>query len=114
MRSGLAKPRSLSVESIFSRLKIMNNHLQNFPSSGNQSFSQGELIEIVLSMIPSFWLKSMATAGLEPREKTYEELIEHLEKLEVSIPEELSKRISLELHLLRRIRKSPGKIRPMI
>ena len=92
MRSGLVKPRSLSVDSMSSRLKIMNNHLQSFPLPDNQSFSQGELIEIVLSMIPSFWLKSMATAGLEPREKTYEELIEHLEKLEVSIPEEVGKK----------------------
>ena len=30
---------------------------------------------------------SITTAGLEPREKSYEELIKHLEKLEVSLPE---------------------------
>ena len=43
-------------------------------------------------MIPSFWLKSIATADLDPREKTYEDLIEHLKKLEVSIPEEVVKK----------------------
>ena len=30
----------------------------------------------------------MATTGLEPREKTYEELIEYVEKFEMSILEE--------------------------
>ena len=64
MRSGLVKPRSLSVDSMSSRLKILNNRLQGFPSPDNKHFSQGKLIEIVLSMIPSFWIKSMATAGL--------------------------------------------------
>ena len=34
----------------------------------------------------------MAMVGLEPREKTYEELIEHLEKLELSIPEDAVKK----------------------
>ena len=109
MRSGLVKPRSLSVDSMSSRLKIMNNHLQSFPSPDNQSFSQGELIEIVLSMIPSFWIKSMATAGLEPREKTYEELIEHLEKLEVSIPEEVVKKDKPTVSFSEKDKKIPRK-----
>ena len=46
------------------------------------------MIEIVLSMIPVVWLVSMTIAGLEPREKLYEDLVEHLEKLEVSPHEE--------------------------
>ena len=54
MRSGLVKPRSLSVDTMFSRLKILNNHLQILPLLDNQSFSQGELIEIMLSVIFSF------------------------------------------------------------
>ena len=61
------------------------------------------MIEIVLIMIPYFWLKTMVTAILYTREKTYEELIKHLEKLEVSIPEKAVKKTSLELHLLRTI-----------
>ena len=39
-------------------------------------------------MLPAVWVNSMITAGLETREKTYEDLIEHLEKLECSLPDE--------------------------
>ena len=45
------------------------------------------MIEIVLSMSPVIWLGSMTIAGLEPREKTYKDLVEHLGMLEVSLPE---------------------------
>ena len=72
MRSWLVKPRILSVDSMSNRLKLLNNHLQGLPLPDNQSISQGELVEIVLSMIPYLWLKSMVAAGLEPKEKTYE------------------------------------------
>ena len=34
----------------------------------------------------------MITAGLEPSEKSYKDLVEHLEKLEVSLPEETTPR----------------------
>ena len=76
------------MDSMSSRLKILNNHVQGFSLPDNQPFSQGEMIEIVLSMIHPFWIKSMTTAGLEPRKKTHEEIIEHLEKWEFSILEE--------------------------
>lgn len=87
MRAGLLKPNFLSVDTISSRLNIMNNYSNSFPSPGNKSFSQGEMIDIILSMLPTVWLGSMATAGLEPREKSYEDLLEYLEKLGVSFPE---------------------------
>ena len=74
MYFGLGKSRSLSVDSMSSRLKIQDNHSIGFPFTDNKSFSKGELIEIVLSMIPSFWIMSMVTAGLEPREKIYREV----------------------------------------
>ena len=54
VRSGLVKPRIMLVDCISNRLKILNDHLQGFPLSVNRSFSQGELIEIVLGMIPPF------------------------------------------------------------
>ena len=88
MRSSLLKPKSLSVDGMSSRLKILNSYLSSFPSPDNTSFSEGEMIEIVLNMLPAVWVNSMTTAGLEPREKSYEDLIEHLEKLESSLPEE--------------------------
>ena len=46
------------------------------------------MIDIVLSILPAVWVNSMTIAGLEPREKTYKELIEHLEKLECSLLDE--------------------------
>ena len=79
------------MDTMSSRLKILNNDLQGSPLPAKQYFSQEELIEIVLSMIPSFWINSIATTTLDPREKTYEEIIEHLEKLELSTSEEAIK-----------------------
>ena len=46
------------------------------------------MIEIVLSILPVVWVNSMIISGLELGDKTYEGLIEHLEKLESSIPDE--------------------------
>ena len=60
----------------------------NFPSPGNNPFSKGEMIKIVLNVLPTVWINSMITAGLEPREKSYGDLIEHLGKLERSLPDE--------------------------
>lgn len=88
MRSSLLKPKSLYVDVMSSRLKILNSYLVRFPSPDNNMFSQCEMIEIVLSMLPTIWVNSMITAGIEPREKSYEDLIEHLEKLESSLPDE--------------------------
>ena len=79
MRAGLLKPKSLSANDISSRLKILNNYLTSFPSPDNKSLSQGDMIEIVLSMLPAVWVISMTIAGLESMEKSYRYLIEHLE-----------------------------------
>ena len=56
----------------------------------------------------------MATTGIESREEPYEELIEHLEKLELFIPEDDIKRKILELHFMRRILKYPERRRSLI
>ena len=78
----------MSVDAISSRLNILNNYLSSFPLPGNKSFSQGEMVEIPLSMFPTVWVNIMITAGLEPRGKTYEELIDHLETLECFLLDE--------------------------
>ena len=39
-------------------------------------------------MLPVIWINNMITAGLESGEKSYEILIEHLENLERSFPDE--------------------------
>ena len=88
MRSNLLKPKSLSVDAMSSRLKILNSYLVSFPSSDNKPFSQGEMIEIAMSMLPAVWINSIITDGLEPRDKSYEDLIENLNNLESSLPYE--------------------------
>ena len=45
MRSSLLKPKSLSVDAMSSRLKILNNYLASFPSLDNKSVLHGEMIE---------------------------------------------------------------------
>ena len=77
MRSGIINPRILSVGYMSSRLKIFNNH-PNVSLFQTTNFSQGGLIDIVLSIIPTFCIEIMETDGLEHREKRYEELIENM------------------------------------
>ena len=84
----MIKPKPFSVEAMPSRLNILNYYLTGFPSPENKSFSEEEMIEIVLSMFPAIWINIIITAVLEPREESYEDLIEHLEKLESSLPDE--------------------------
>ena len=88
MRAGILKPKSLSVDTMSSRLKILDNYLANFPLPDNKSILQSKMIEIVLSILPVIWVNSMITSVLELRKKTYEDLIEYLEKLESSLPDE--------------------------
>ena len=52
MRAGLIKPKALSIDTMSSRFTILNNYLTKFPLSDNKSFLQGEMIEIVLSVLP--------------------------------------------------------------
>ena len=40
-------------------------------------------------MIHSKWVKSMTMAGMEPRNMVYEELVEHLEKLELPLLDDI-------------------------
>ena len=51
MRAGLIKPKSVSIDATTSRLRILNHHLTSFPLPDNKSFSEGGMIEIVLSML---------------------------------------------------------------
>ena len=58
---------SLSIDAMSSRLKILNNYLANFLSPDNKSFSQGEMIETVMGILPAVWVNIMTTAGLETK-----------------------------------------------
>ena len=83
MHAGMVKYRDLSVDSISSGLKIMHNYLNISPFPDNELFSQGGMIEIVLSTIPFFQIKFVATVGLEPMGKDYKKLKECLENLKI-------------------------------
>ena len=85
MRMGLKKPRDINVKQMSARLRVMNSYLSRFPPPENVSFSTGELIEIVIGMIPHSWVTSMASAGIEPREMGFNELIDHLVTLESTV-----------------------------
>ena len=84
----MIKTKSLSIDVMSYRLKILSFYLASFPSPDHKLFSEGEMIENVLSTPPTIWINSMIIAGLEPMEKSYEGLIDHLEKLESCLPDE--------------------------
>ena len=83
MRSNLQKPSKVPVKMMMARLKVMNSYFPSFPSPENTSFSTGEIIDIILSMIPKHWIEMMITAKIEPRSMTVKELVDHLENLEM-------------------------------
>ena len=73
----------------------MNAYLPSFPDPENSPFLTGEMIDIILAMIPKHWVETMATAKIEPRNLTIKELVDHLENLELqdeSEPEPIPKK----------------------
>jgi hypothetical protein len=96
MRSNLIRPPQVPVKMMYARLKVMNAYLPSFPGPENSPFLTGEMIDIILSMIPKKWVETMVTAKIEPRNLTLKELVDHLENLELqgidSEPEEIPKK----------------------
>ena len=82
MRSGLIKPIEVPVQLMAARLRIMNSYLVHSPCPGNTSFSTGNMINIMLGMIPKKWADKMIEAKVEPRNLTFKELIDHCGNLE--------------------------------
>ena len=87
IRNRLKKPSGLPMKKVAARLKVLNSYLKRFPKPENTSLSAGEMIDVVIGMIPSAWCKIMAQARIEPREMEFEKLITHLEMLEENAPE---------------------------
>ena len=58
MSFSLQTIKSLSIDAISPRLKMLSNYLTSFPLPDNKSFSQKEMIEIVLSILPAVWVNS--------------------------------------------------------
>ena len=95
MRAYLVKPRGHSVDPMSSRLKIMNNYLTSFPSLDNKSCTEHHYF---------FLGKENGNGRLEPKKKVYEDLIEHLEKLDASLLEDPQRRGKGKLSILKSIK----------
>ena len=77
MSNGLKKPSGVLMQKVTARLRVLNSYLKRFPKPESTSFSAGDMIDVVIGMIPSAWCKIMAQAGTEPREMEFEKLITH-------------------------------------
>ena len=53
------KPENVLVKMMAACLKIMDAYLSQFPSPENSPFLTGDMIDIVLGMIPQKWVDKM-------------------------------------------------------
>ena len=84
LRQNLRKPKEVSVRTCATRLQEINNYLSNFPGPDlNTPLAEGEIISILVAMIPSAWHRKMVSINFEPLTKKFIEVIEYLEQLEV-------------------------------
>jgi len=84
MRCHLKKPRGVRVNQVFLRIYQMNALLPLFPEPDNHMFTDLELVDIIITMMPQQWQHQMAKSlNFEPTEATLPELQTALEKLEL-------------------------------
>ena len=76
------KPLEVTVQLMASQLRVMNSYLVHFPFPENTSFSTGDMIDIVLGMIPKKWTDKMISSKVEPRNLTFKELVDYCSNLE--------------------------------
>ena len=63
-------------------LRVMDSYLVHLTSPENTSFSTGDMIDIVLVVIPKKWVDKTIETKVEPRNLTFNELIDHCNNLE--------------------------------
>ena len=84
LRQNLRKPKEVSVRACASRLQEINGYLRHFPGPDlNSPLADGEIISILVAMIPSAWRRKMVSINFEPLTKNLMDVIEYLEQLEV-------------------------------
>ena len=84
LRNNLRKPLAVSIRTCSTRLTEMNNYLRLFPGpDSNVPLGEGDLIDILVRMVPTAWRESMMTANFEPMHHTLLEVVEYFEQLEV-------------------------------
>ena len=87
MRNELKDPNGIPMKKVAAKLKVLNLYLKRFLKPGNTSFSAGEMIDVVIGVIPNVWCKIMSQVGTESREMEFDKFITHLEILEETAPE---------------------------
>ena len=84
LRNNLRKPLAVNVRTCATRLTELNNYLGLFPGpDSNTPLGEGDLIDILVRMVPTVWRESMMTANFEPMHHTLLEVVEYFEQLEV-------------------------------
>ena len=76
MGSILVKLENMPVKSMSTRLKVMNSYPPQFLSPNNTPFLTGDVINIILGMMPKQWVDKIVTAKIEPRNLSIKELVE--------------------------------------
>ena len=80
----LRKPRGVSERACASRLQEINGYLRRFPGLDlNSPLADGEIVSILVTMIPLVWRRKMVNIDFEPLTKSLMDIIEYLEQLEV-------------------------------
>ena len=83
MHNCLIKPRSVSIHQCALRLKQINGYLPLFPFPENEPLSEGDLIQILVSMCPKSWQVKMTEHDFDPANHTFQEVLDQLIKWEV-------------------------------
>ena len=76
------------MKKVAARLKVSQLLSQALPKPENTPFSAGDMIDVIIGMIPNAWCKTMAQTGTEPRETEFDKIITHLEILDEKAPEQ--------------------------
>ena len=77
-------PLKLAIRAAVARLKVLNTYLPEFPGREDKKMMSSELMDCLLVMIPHKWNTKMAEINFDPYQKTWDELVEYLQKLEQS------------------------------
>ena len=80
---GLQKLSSVTIQSCSTRIEEINELLKHFLRTEIIPLSEGDLIEIIVNMVPVQWCKSMIQINFEHIPKTLTVVVEYLEYLDV-------------------------------
>ena len=53
MCNGLKNPKSVPMKKVDSKIKVLNFYIKKFPKPEHTTFSSGEMINVVIGMIPN-------------------------------------------------------------